>query len=175
MFSSSFFIFFILEMLPRTISVSCMHKHYRIYTVLLLAQMEIMVEGDQKSCAFAETVVSCIQAPKHGQASARHLASPSKGSRFTTRRKRDHSKLLHIFISLLNHKSGATSAAAHAACECLSLHPFLPLAVLCLQKIPGGLLLAGRAQKFHRHQNVGSDTTNQNIQEGRQGEQILKK
>lgn len=119
-----------------------------------------MVEGDQKSCAFAETVVSCIQAPNHGRAPARHLASPSKGSRFTMRRKRDHSKLLHIFISLLNHQSGATSAATDAACECLSLHPFLlPLVVLCLQKIPGGLLWAGRAQKFHRHQNVGSDAT----------------
>lgn len=121
--------------------------------------MEIMVEGDQKSCAFAETVVSCIQPPNHGRAAARHLASPSKGSRFTTRRKRDHSKLLHIFISLLNHQSRATSAAAHTACECLSLHPFLPLVALCLQKIPGVLLWAGRAQKFHRHQNVGSDTT----------------
>lgn len=43
-----------------------------------------------------------------------------------TRRHRHRSELLHIIISLLNHKLGATSAAAQAAYECLHLHPFLP-------------------------------------------------
>lgn len=43
-----------------------------------------------------------------------------------TRRQRDRSKLLHIITSLLNHKLGATLAAAQAVCECLDLHPFLP-------------------------------------------------
>lgn len=43
-----------------------------------------------------------------------------------TRRQRHRSELLHIIISLLNHKLRATSAAAQAAYECLHLHPFLP-------------------------------------------------
>lgn len=42
-----------------------------------------------------------------------------------TRRQRDCSKLLHIIILPLNHRLGATLAAAQAACQCLNLHPFL--------------------------------------------------
>lgn len=40
-----------------------------------------------------------------------------------TRRQRDHSKLVHIIISLLNHKLGATLSAAQAACQCLNFSP----------------------------------------------------